>query len=82
MPVALVMVLVGMMVMVVLVVAWLLVMLHSDGPDAIQTHLLQEALQTVQRDGSVLAVPDKSDRTMSEQHRVPEETHYLHLKMC
>lgn len=66
---ALVMVLVGMMVMVVvLVVAWLLVMLHSDGPDAIQTHLLQEALQTFQRDGSVLAISDKSDRTMSEQH--------------
>lgn len=46
------MALVGMMVMVVVVVvlmvAWLLVMLHSDGPDAIQTHLLQEALQTVQ----------------------------------
>lgn len=73
------MVLVGMVVMVVLMVAWLLVMLHSDGPDLIQTHLLQEALQTVQRDGSVLAISDKCDRMMSEQHRVPEETHDLYM---
>lgn len=35
------------MFMVVIMVAWLLMMLHPNGPDAIQTNFVQETLQAV-----------------------------------
>lgn len=44
------------LVMVVVMVAWLLVVLHTNIPDAIQPHVLQETLQTSQRDGSIFSI--------------------------